>query len=200
MADSRSCTEAASQGARRRHLLPEPGPGRLACPTTGEGARARSARARDPCSKSSTTASRCLSRRSTSGAAPQQAAHSDALHFSSEPEGFMCGVWVALEDIDMRQRARSSSIPAATGCPMVTMEDVGARGANDRVRRLRAPHRGPDRARGPRASIRRRSARARRSCGRRTCCTAARSRRSLAQPPQPGDATTSSRAVATGPR
>jgi len=31
----------------------------------------------------------------------QQAAHSDALHFNTMPEGFMCGVWVALEDIDM---------------------------------------------------------------------------------------------------
>jgi ectoine hydroxylase-related dioxygenase (phytanoyl-CoA dioxygenase family) len=31
----------------------------------------------------------------------QQPAHSDAIHFNSEPAGFMCGVWVALEDIDM---------------------------------------------------------------------------------------------------
>jgi ectoine hydroxylase-related dioxygenase (phytanoyl-CoA dioxygenase family) len=31
----------------------------------------------------------------------QQGAHSDAIHFSSMPEGFMCGVWVALEDMDM---------------------------------------------------------------------------------------------------
>jgi hypothetical protein len=31
----------------------------------------------------------------------QQAAHSDSIHFSTIPEGYMCGVWVALEDIDM---------------------------------------------------------------------------------------------------
>jgi ectoine hydroxylase-related dioxygenase (phytanoyl-CoA dioxygenase family) len=31
----------------------------------------------------------------------QQPAHSDAIHFNSQPPGFMCGVWVALEDIDM---------------------------------------------------------------------------------------------------
>jgi ectoine hydroxylase-related dioxygenase (phytanoyl-CoA dioxygenase family) len=31
----------------------------------------------------------------------QQAPHSDAIHFSTMPEGFMCGVWVALEDMDM---------------------------------------------------------------------------------------------------
>jgi hypothetical protein len=30
----------------------------------------------------------------------QQHYHSDAIHFSSVPERFMCGVWVALEDID----------------------------------------------------------------------------------------------------
>ncbi|MBI5089195.1 MAG: phytanoyl-CoA dioxygenase family protein [Actinobacteria bacterium] len=30
----------------------------------------------------------------------QQRAHSDTVHFSSLPRGFMCGVWVALEDVD----------------------------------------------------------------------------------------------------
>ena len=30
----------------------------------------------------------------------QQHVHSDNIHFSSIPDGFMCGVWVALEDID----------------------------------------------------------------------------------------------------
>ncbi|MEY4275482.1 MAG: hypothetical protein RL638_2430 [Bacteroidota bacterium] len=29
-----------------------------------------------------------------------QMAHSDAIHFSSFPEKYMCGVWVALEDVD----------------------------------------------------------------------------------------------------
>jgi hypothetical protein len=31
----------------------------------------------------------------------QQAAHSDSVHFSSAPERFMCGVWVALEDVSL---------------------------------------------------------------------------------------------------
>jgi Phytanoyl-CoA dioxygenase (PhyH) len=31
----------------------------------------------------------------------QQLAHSDAFHFNCVPSGFMCGAWVALEDIDM---------------------------------------------------------------------------------------------------
>ena len=31
----------------------------------------------------------------------EQAAHSDTIHFNSMPATYMCGVWVALEDIDM---------------------------------------------------------------------------------------------------
>ena len=31
----------------------------------------------------------------------QQRAHSDTIHFNSMPPGFMAGVWVALEDVDM---------------------------------------------------------------------------------------------------
>jgi hypothetical protein len=31
----------------------------------------------------------------------EQRPHSDSVHFNTEPPGMMCGVWVALEDIDM---------------------------------------------------------------------------------------------------
>jgi ectoine hydroxylase-related dioxygenase (phytanoyl-CoA dioxygenase family) len=31
----------------------------------------------------------------------QQSAHADAMHFNSDPPGQMCGVWLALEDMDM---------------------------------------------------------------------------------------------------
>jgi len=31
----------------------------------------------------------------------EQQPHSDTIHFNAKPAGFMCGVWVALEDIDM---------------------------------------------------------------------------------------------------
>jgi ectoine hydroxylase-related dioxygenase (phytanoyl-CoA dioxygenase family) len=54
----------------------------------------------------------------------QQKAHSDALHFNSKPEGLMCGVWVALEDID----ARNGPVvfyPGSHRLPFVTMADVG---------------------------------------------------------------------------
>lgn len=30
----------------------------------------------------------------------EQQAHADTVHFNSQPAGYMCGVWVALEDID----------------------------------------------------------------------------------------------------
>jgi ectoine hydroxylase-related dioxygenase (phytanoyl-CoA dioxygenase family) len=31
----------------------------------------------------------------------EQSIHADSFHFQSEPPGYMCGVWVALEDMDM---------------------------------------------------------------------------------------------------
>lgn len=31
----------------------------------------------------------------------QQPPHSDSVHFNTEPPGMMCGVWVALQDVDM---------------------------------------------------------------------------------------------------
>ncbi|MBM4263203.1 MAG: phytanoyl-CoA dioxygenase family protein [Deltaproteobacteria bacterium] len=36
-------------------------------------------------------------------AGTEQSAHSDAIHFNSEPFGLMCGVWVALEDVGASQ-------------------------------------------------------------------------------------------------
>jgi hypothetical protein len=54
----------------------------------------------------------------------EKMAHSDAIHFHSVPEGFMCGVWIALEDI----HARNGPIelyPGSHKLPYVTMSDVG---------------------------------------------------------------------------
>lgn len=33
----------------------------------------------------------------------EQEVHADSIHFSSEPEGYMCGVWIALENIGEEQ-------------------------------------------------------------------------------------------------
>jgi ectoine hydroxylase-related dioxygenase (phytanoyl-CoA dioxygenase family) len=56
----------------------------------------------------------------------QQAPHSDALHFNSKPAGFMCGVWVALEDIDA-DNGPLVYYPGSHKLPEVTMQDVGVR-------------------------------------------------------------------------
>ena len=34
----------------------------------------------------------------------EQATHSDTIHFDSIPHGYMCGVWIALEDVDIDNR------------------------------------------------------------------------------------------------
>jgi ectoine hydroxylase-related dioxygenase (phytanoyl-CoA dioxygenase family) len=54
----------------------------------------------------------------------EQAAHSDTLHFNSMPAGFMCGVWIALEDID-RENGPLVYYPGSHKLPEVTMKDVG---------------------------------------------------------------------------
>lgn len=57
----------------------------------------------------------------------QQAAHSDMVHFSSQPEKFMCGVWLALEDI----QAGSGPLfyyPGSHKWPVLSNALVGRRG------------------------------------------------------------------------
>ena len=73
------------------------------------------------------------SRRSTSAAGPQQAPHSDALHFSSKPAGFMCGVWVALEDMDM-DNGPLVFYPGSHRLPEVTMEELGLEASKEEYR------------------------------------------------------------------
>jgi Phytanoyl-CoA dioxygenase (PhyH) len=55
----------------------------------------------------------------------EQPAHSDTIHFNSDPPGFMCGVWVALEDIDM-DKGPVVYYPGSHKLPEITMKDVGA--------------------------------------------------------------------------
>jgi hypothetical protein len=55
----------------------------------------------------------------------EQTFHTDIVHFSSMPERFMCGVWVALEDIGEDQ-GPLRYIPGSHAWPTYTNEHVGA--------------------------------------------------------------------------
>ncbi len=54
----------------------------------------------------------------------EKMAHSDAIHFHSFPEGFMCGVWIALEDIH-EKNGPIELYPGSHKLPFATMLDVG---------------------------------------------------------------------------
>jgi ectoine hydroxylase-related dioxygenase (phytanoyl-CoA dioxygenase family) len=58
----------------------------------------------------------------------QQKAHSDTIHFNSIPGGFMCGIWVALEDIGLEQ-GPVFYYPKSQTLPEVTFYDVGIEGS-----------------------------------------------------------------------
>jgi len=55
----------------------------------------------------------------------QQDIHADTLHFHAEPGGFMCGVWLALEDV----RPEAGPLvyyPGSHRLPVLTMAEAGA--------------------------------------------------------------------------
>ena len=54
----------------------------------------------------------------------QQHYHTDAIHFNSMPERFMCGVWVALEDIDATN-GPLVYFPGSHRWPVYTNEHIG---------------------------------------------------------------------------
>lgn len=54
----------------------------------------------------------------------QQHFHTDSVHFSSVPERFMCGVWVAMEDIDVSNRPLMY-FPGSHKWPIYTNEHIG---------------------------------------------------------------------------
>ncbi|BCT93192.1 hypothetical protein LYSHEL_22150 [Lysobacter helvus] len=53
----------------------------------------------------------------------EQKTHSDTIHFNSDPAGFMCGVWVALEDID-HSNGPVAYYPGTHAWPEATLSDV----------------------------------------------------------------------------
>ena len=132
---------------------------------------------------------RCRSRRSTSAPARSRRRTRTRCTSAPKPPGFMCGVWVALEDMDM-DNGPLVYYPGSHRLPEVTMQELGLRCQTRTTTSEYEEHVAErDRARGARARVRDCSTRGRRSCGRRTCCTAARrSADREPQPPQPGHA------------
>jgi hypothetical protein len=54
----------------------------------------------------------------------EQPVHSDTIHFNSQPAGYMCGAWIALEDIDM-DNGPVVYYPGSHKLPEITLQDVG---------------------------------------------------------------------------
>jgi hypothetical protein len=54
----------------------------------------------------------------------QQPLHSDAIHFNSVPERFMCGLWVALEDVTL-ENGPLFYYPGSHRWPIYTNEHIG---------------------------------------------------------------------------
>lgn len=52
----------------------------------------------------------------------EQKVHSDAIHFQSDPPSYMCGVWTALEDIDL-ENGPLVYYPGSHKLPLITPED-----------------------------------------------------------------------------
>lgn len=68
----------------------------------------------------------------------QQHAHSDAVHFSSLPERFMCGVWLAFEDV----RPEAGPLvyyPGSHKWPIITNGMIGRRGWQSRTASAQHP-------------------------------------------------------------
>ena len=62
----------------------------------------------------------------------QQETHSDAIHFHSEPQRFMCGVWVALEDI-APEAGPLAYRPGSHKLPVLTMRAAGVNHSRPKV-------------------------------------------------------------------
>ncbi|MGD1809075.1 phytanoyl-CoA dioxygenase family protein [Dapis sp. BLCC M126] len=58
----------------------------------------------------------------------EQTTHSDSIHFSSVPARFMCGVWVALEDIDANN-GPLHYYPSSHKLPIFDLNDLGITGS-----------------------------------------------------------------------
>lgn len=68
----------------------------------------------------------------------QQEAHTDAVHFSSLPERFMCGVWLAMEDIGP-DAGPLFYLPGSHRWPLLTNSMIGRRGYGSALHSAQAP-------------------------------------------------------------
>jgi hypothetical protein len=69
----------------------------------------------------------------------QQDAHSDAVHFSSLPERFMCGIWLAMEDISPHAGPLFYH-PGSHRWPIMTNALIGRRGHGSTLASAQAPY------------------------------------------------------------
>lgn len=69
----------------------------------------------------------------------QQAAHSDSVHFSSQPERFMCGVWLAMEDIHP-DSGPLFYYPGSHRWPIVSNSMIGRRGHGSQLSSAQDPY------------------------------------------------------------
>jgi ectoine hydroxylase-related dioxygenase (phytanoyl-CoA dioxygenase family) len=68
----------------------------------------------------------------------EQRTHSDTVHFNSRPAGLMCGVWVALEDVDM-DNGPVMYYPGSHKWEEIALPEVDAFQARGRLAKALAP-------------------------------------------------------------
>jgi hypothetical protein len=68
----------------------------------------------------------------------QQALHTDAVHFSSVPERFMCGVWLAMEDVGP-DAGPLCYVPGSHKWPVLSNILIGRRGWNSKAKSAQNP-------------------------------------------------------------
>lgn len=69
----------------------------------------------------------------------RQNAHTDAVHFSSQPERFMCGVWVAMEDISA-EAGPLLYYPGSHRWPILSNAMIGRRGWGSTAASAQTPY------------------------------------------------------------
>jgi len=69
----------------------------------------------------------------------QQALHTDAVHFSSIPERFMCGVWLAMEDVGP-DSGPLTYVPGSHRWPVLSNIMIGRQGWQSNLRSAQHPY------------------------------------------------------------